>query len=175
MDATGWTEGRDGDAPVYEERLRPRWFVWVVVWAFVACVAIAYGSAYGTSVGVVLGAAGIALTGLALLLGSPLIRVDDRVLRAGPARLPLTAIGAIEPLDSEALQDARSTSFDPRWYTLMRSWSTGTGLRVEVADERDPHPAWLISTKHPEMLASALQTAIQGNRSEMRESLRGKS
>jgi Kef-type K+ transport system membrane component KefB len=86
------------------------------------------------------------------------VRVDDCVLRAGRARLPLTAIGDAEPLDASAMRDARRHG-DPRDYLVLRAWSSRRGVAVAVADPRDPHPRWLISSRHPEQLAQAIRAA----------------
>jgi hypothetical protein len=153
-----WTEGRDGSKSTYRERLHPPVVVVLLMVAFAGLVGVAYGAAYGPPLG---WAAGIALgaLGLGLLAAtSTRVRVDDCVLRAGRARLPLTAIGDAEPLDASAMRDARRHG-DPRDYLVLRAWSSRRGVAVAVADPRDPHPRWLISSRHPEQLAQAIRAA----------------
>lgn len=156
-----WTEGQDGLHPAYSERLFPRWWVWTAIWFFIGCVSIAYGSAFGTAWAVVIAGLGVAASTWALVTTSPVVRVDERVLRVGRARLPRQFIADVEPLGPEAARDARSLELDPRSFLMLRTWSTGTAMRLRVSDPRDPHPTWLFSTKHPRELALALQGWVE--------------
>jgi hypothetical protein len=82
--------------------------------------------------------------------------VDERGLLAGSARLPWSAIGAVEALDAEAAAALRTRDADPRAHLALRGYVT-TAVRVDVADEADPTPYWYVSTRHPAALAEALR------------------
>lgn len=162
MSSTGtdaWTEGRDGQGRSYRERLYPPVAVFVLVIALATMLGVAYGAAYGSALGwgsgLLLGAVGIG----ALLATSTPIHVDDRVLRAGRARLPLAAVAQATALDAEAMRAARRHG-DPRDYVVLRAWSSRRGVSVQLADDRDPHPRWIVSSRHPERLAAAVNEAV---------------
>ena len=117
-----WSEGRDGNHRRYRERLYPPIAVFVLVIGLASIVGVAYGAAYGAAwgwgFGTLLGVLGVGI----LLVTSLPIHVDDRVVRAGRARLPLTSIADVQPLDREAMQEARRHG-DPRDYLVLRAWS----------------------------------------------------
>jgi hypothetical protein len=155
-----WTEGRDGAAPTYRERLWPSPLIVVIALGLAGLLSAAYGAAYGAALG---WGAGLGLSALAILLltlTSPVVHVDECVLRAGRARLPLHVIADIHTLDAATMRRKRR-DIDPRAYLLLRAWSTGTGVLLTLDDSRDPHPQWLISTRHPERLRASVRKALQ--------------
>jgi hypothetical protein len=94
-----------------------------------------------------------------VLLGTaPLVVVDDLVLRAGRARLPLRYAGRIAPLTTDQTREVRGRRADPAAYLCTRGWISRSIL-VEVEDDDDPHPYWLISTRHGDRLAPILAAA----------------
>ena len=141
----------------YSERLLPHWWVWLLAGALVAMLAIAYGAALGAGTGWTVGLAGGVVAGWLLWISSPIIAVDDRDLRAGGARLPRTSIARVDVLDPGAL--AETMRGDARIFTAVRPWSARGALLVVLDDPADPHPAWVLSTRHPDRLASALAAA----------------
>jgi hypothetical protein len=46
---------------------------------------------------------------------------------------------------------------DPEAFVVQRPWISGA-VQVRVADDADPTPYWLISTRNPERLAAALSS-----------------
>ena len=143
---------------MYAERLWPPPWVWLLPPALVSVVAIAYGSAYGTSLGWLLLAVGTAIGWCALVAWSTRLRVDERVFRAGRARLPLRYAGPPEALAGEDFRTA-VRSGDARAYVVVRPWRTRSGVSVPVTDPEDPHPRWLVASRHPDRLAAALESA----------------
>ena len=158
MATDAWTEGEDGTQAAYSERLWPSWWAWLAAPALVSVLAIAYGAAYDAVWGWLILAAGTALAWGVLLATAPVVRVDERVFRAGRARLPRSCVGGVEPLGREAMRE-RLRSGDARAFLMLRSWSSPQGVLVNVADPHDPHPYWLISTRRPDRLAEALREA----------------
>jgi hypothetical protein len=158
METRAWSEGQDGAHPVYRERLWPPVPVVILVIALAVLIGVAYGAAYGSAwgwgAGLVLGLLGLA----ALALTSPVVRVDDRVVRAGRARLPLASISDVQELDADAMRHARRHG-DPRDYLVLRAWSSRTGVAIGLDDPRDPHPRWVVTTRHPARLAEAVAAA----------------
>lgn len=158
-----WQEGHDGTRVTYRERLVPSWWAWVVMIGLVTMVAVAYGAAIDAGVGWVIGGAGVVLLGLSMIVTAPVIRVDDRVVRAGRARLPLPVVGHVEALDSQAAGRARTSGADPRDYLVLRTWASARAVRITVCDPQDPHPSWLVSTRRPQHLADAIRAAAAGS------------
>jgi hypothetical protein len=84
--------------------------------------------------------------------------VDDLVLRAGRARLPLRHVARVATFDAQRTREARGPQADPRAYLCLRGWIR-TSVLVEVDDPDDPHPYWLVSTRRPRDLAPVLAAA----------------
>ena len=93
-----------------------------------------------------------------LLATSTPIHVDDRVVRVGRARLPLASVAGAHPLDRDSMQEARRHG-DPRDYLVLRAWSSRRGVSIPLDDPHDPHPRWIITSRHPERLADAVSQA----------------
>ena len=154
-----WHEGQDGSHPTYREWLYPPVVIIFIVVALTGIVGVAYGAAYGSRLG---WGSGLVLTALALIAlaaTSTPLRVDDRVVRAGRARLPLSAISAAVALDGEQMRQARRFG-DPRDYVVLRAWSSSRGVEIAVGDPHDPHPRWLVTTRHPERFVAAIDAAV---------------
>jgi hypothetical protein len=147
---------------LHRERLLPGWGPWVVAAGLVAMISVAYGAALGGRSGLAVAlVAGLLVT--ALLVGtSPVIRVDESGLCAGRARLPRACVSGASVLDREALVALRAPGADARAFTLLRPWATSRAVLVSLDDPDDPHPAWIVSSRHPDRLVAAL-TATMGS------------
>ncbi|MEU7123926.1 DUF3093 domain-containing protein [Streptomyces zaomyceticus] len=93
--------------------------------------------------------------------GSARIRVVAGSLVAGDARIPVSALGAVEVLDAEEARAWRMHKADPRAFMLMRSYVT-RAVRIEVTDPSDPTPYVYLSSREPEALAQALEAVRVG-------------
>lgn len=101
--------------------------------------------------GVVVGAGVL----LALAWAPPEIRVAAEGLYAGKAFLEAEHIGTVEPLEREATRAALGPELRADAWLLHRSW-VHEAVRVEVNDEADTTPYWVVSTRRPVELADAL-------------------
>jgi|APCry1669188879_1035177.scaffolds.fasta_scaffold02801_8 hypothetical protein len=155
MSVTEHSQSEDGFAIRYRERLVAPFTVWLITAALTASLGIAYGHWLGNNAG--LGAFLVSETIVAFLLitRTPIVSVDDAVFRAGKARLPLQHVGRIVTLDRNETITAKGAAADPRAYLCSRGWIPESIL-VEVTDEIDPHPYWLVSTRHAHELATIL-------------------
>ena len=156
-------EGHDGTVVAFRERLYAPWWAWLVGVALTGSLGVAYGYPLGPPAGWVVFVGAMALVAWWLLGTAPLVVVDDRVLRAGRARLPLRFAGRIAPLDATQTRDARGRLADPAAYLCLRAW-VSTSVLVEVEDPDDPHPYWLVSTRHGHELARTLAAARDATR-----------
>ncbi|MFJ8663681.1 DUF3093 domain-containing protein [Streptomyces sp. NPDC093795] len=93
--------------------------------------------------------------------GSARIRVVAGSLVAGDARVPVTALGAVEVLDAEEARAWRTYKADPRAFMLMRGY-VPRAVRVEVTDPADPTPYLYLSSREPQALADALDAERAG-------------
>jgi len=152
---SGWSEGHDGDHPVYRERLRPPAAVIVIALGLAGIVGVAYGAAYGASWGWAIGLSLAVVVSGVLAATTVILRVDDRVVRAGRARLPLVAVSAVDELDRDEMVKARRHG-DPRDFIVLRAWSSRLGIAITLDDPRDPHPRWIVSTRHPDRFSAAI-------------------
>jgi hypothetical protein len=102
----------------------------------------------------------VVAAGVLLWLGRAQVRVtsDDGVvdLWAGEAHLPITVIARSAQIPRSAKSAALGRQFDPAAYVLHRGW-VGPMVLVVLDDEDDPTPYWLVSTRHPERVLSALR------------------
>jgi hypothetical protein len=92
-----------------------------------------------------------------LFVRAPVVAVEDGFLRAGRARIEVALTGTPETLRGEDARTARGTGLDARAWTVLRGYD---GLvRVPLLDPADPAPYWVVSTRHPQELAAALERA----------------
>lgn len=103
----------------------------------------------------------VVAAGALLWLGRIEIRVtadDDGVeLWAGEAHLPTAVIARTAEIPRSAKSAALGRQLDPAAYVLHRGWA-GPMVLVVLDDEDDPTPYWLVSTRHPERVLSALRS-----------------
>ena len=140
----------------YDERLGVplRW--WALATMFVASVLLAFLVALPAAVA--FGAIGLVVAGVVALFvgyGAAEVAVRDGEFVAGSARIPVGFLAEPTALDSDATKRLLGVEADARAYLLVRP-SLRRAVRVTVVDPADPTPYWLVSTRHPDELASAL-------------------
>ena len=99
-----------------------------------------------------------------LVIGSPRIEVTDAALIAGRARLPLANTGEARGFTGADATAERGTRLDARAWLVIRGWISPV-VKVNVNDDADPTPYWLVSTRHPKDLVAALEKARAGQNS----------
>lgn len=120
----------------------------------VLLVTLPFAGFGGVVAAVLVPAATIAL----LIARSPVVAVEDGMLHAGRARIEVQLTGTPEPLRGDGARAARGTGLDARAWIVLRGWVDGV-VRVPLLDPADPAPYWVVSTRHPEELAAALERA----------------
>jgi hypothetical protein len=142
--------------PVYRERLHVplRW--WVQATMFLATLWLALIVALP---GWVAWAASTALLGVVYgifaWLGSARVEVRGGVLYAGPATIPLALVGDAQALDKVATRRVHGVDADARAFLVTRPYIS-RAVKVTIDDPADPTPYWLISSRHPDRLATVL-------------------
>lgn len=145
-------------ASPYEEHLtapRSWWLICSLVGVAMALILLPFGTLPLLG-GLVGGTAASAV--VASSYGSVRIRVVGDALIAGEAKIPVSALGDAEILDPEKARAWRLHKADPRAFMLLRAYIP-TALRIPVTDPADPTPYVYLSTREPERLSKALETA----------------
>ncbi len=109
------------------------------------------------------GALAWVVSGLALALlaagltayGSARVVVDRVGLRAGRAWIGGEHLGAVTALDAGETRRVAGPEADARAYLVLRPY-VARAVRVEIIDPADPTPYWLVSSRHPDALATAI-------------------
>lgn len=126
-------------------------FAIVVWWVFVLATPMAFAIGAGVLVAVALGAA-------LWSYGRAEVTVRDGEIRACGARIEAEYCGDAVALDAERTAMIRGRDADARAYLAIRPY-VATAVRLDVDDERDPTPYWLISSRDPARLVAAIDAA----------------
>ncbi|MES2094752.1 MAG: DUF3093 domain-containing protein [Actinomycetota bacterium] len=93
-----------------------------------------------------------------LIATSPVIELVPGELVAGRARVPIELIGAVTAFRGEEATLQRGRLLDARAWLLIRGWVSPV-VRIEISDDNDPTPYWIVSTRAPEDLVAAITAA----------------
>lgn len=107
------------------------------------------------------GITAVMLVGMAafyLVYGGVRVVVRDGWFHAGRARIEVTLLGEATALDAAETRRVAGVDADARAHLVLRPYLKGA-VRVELTDPADPTPYWLVSTRHPAALATALSGA----------------
>ena len=148
-------EGKDGFNQIYRERLLPGIAAWLLVFFMTASLGIAYGYVFGNTFGVVLTFFATGAIYALMYFGSPVISIDELVIRVADARLPRRFVGSVNLLDETKTSESRRTATHRDAYIVMRA-AIKESIVFDVKDESDPHPYWQFSSRNPAKLISAL-------------------
>jgi hypothetical protein len=142
--------------PTHDERLRVPWTWWPVVVLIVLFGALEVGSGFSF---VVLIPVAVFLVGFfivpLLLSGRARVQLSDGVLHAGKADLPVMQVTSITALDRDQTRLRLGPQADPAAHTVVRGW-IGSSVMLGLANP-DPVPYWVVSTRRPEELVSAIK------------------
>ena len=150
-------EGSRTIRTIYRER------IWPSPWVFVSTALVMPASLLvflpinlfaGVIVAIMLYAAIV----LVLVATSPVISVSLSELVAGRARVPVDLISAVTAFDGEEATLQRGRMLDARAWLLIRGWVSPV-VKIELSDENDPTPYWIVSTRTPDALVAAVSTA----------------
>ena len=140
----------------------PGWaFVFLVFALTFGIILVPLGRSW-VALGMSLGLLGV---GVLVVASTPRVAVVDGVLYAGRARIGVEHLGTPEVLDRTRWNDEMGPDFDVRAFHCTRGW-VRQGIRVPIDDPADPTTAWVISSRHPEALCTAIsgQRAVRADR-----------
>jgi hypothetical protein len=95
---------------------------------------------------------------LLLWFGRIRVTVTADELQVDDARLPLAVISDVVALDAAGKREALGVGAHPLAFIIQRPW-IGPAVQVLLDDPEDPTPFWVISTRRPVELATALLAA----------------
>ncbi len=139
---------------LYRERLLPGWSIFVAT-ALVIPASLLVFLPISPFAGLVTAVVLYTTIVVVLLATSPLIEVTDDMLRVGRARIERSFVGTVTAHGKADAVAERGTRLDARAYLVLRGWAPGV-VRIEITDDADPTPYWLVSTRRPDELADIL-------------------
>ena len=140
---------------IFAEVLRPPIWVLAFIYFMFLSLVIAIWAAFDTiATMVAFTIATLAMPFIALSLTSR-ISVDQRELRIDKAHIELKYLGKVTVLDSDAMRMLRTRDADPAAFLAIKFWAA-KGIKIEVTDQRDSTPYWLVTSKRGEKLAALL-------------------
>jgi hypothetical protein len=149
------------DRLLYRERLTPPLWLWICTALLVlSLVPVLIVVIHPLAVLVVIAVIGAAAAA-GLVKTTPTIALSAGELRAGRARIPLTALGRAVALTTGQARTLRGPEIEPRAYHLIRGWIEAAVV-VEIRDPGDPTPYWYVSTRRPAELSAAITRAVAG-------------
>jgi Protein of unknown function (DUF3093) len=141
----------------YRERLVPGPWIYIMT-ALVIPAALLVFLPINVFVGVVVSLVMYIVAVIVLTVTSPVIEVTDTEFIAGRARLPLANVGEVTGYSKTEASLQRGRLLDARAWLVIRGWVDPV-VKVEVLDDRDPAPYWLVSTRQPDAVISAVSEA----------------
>jgi len=145
----------------YRERLRVPVSWWLLA---VPVIAILGGEVYagfgGFIPALIYAVFVVAVAGFLLAWGAASVEVADGALRAGGATLPLSQIGDVVALDEKQAALLRGPRADPAAHLMLRPYLK-RAVYIALADPGSAVPYWLVATRHPEELATAIERGRQ--------------
>jgi hypothetical protein len=145
--------------PAYVERLRLSWWMWppAVIVDIILATELLLG--FPAIPAWIPFAVLIPLTvALLLRLGRLRVAVTGDEFQVDDARLPVSVIADVVALDAAGKREALGVGAHPVAFVIQRPW-IGPAVQVLLDDPADPTPYWVVSTRRPVELATALLAA----------------
>jgi Protein of unknown function (DUF3093) len=144
---------------IFRERLTVPLVWWLLAVLLSLSVFVAVGWYLGLAWGVGVSAACLAVAVAIFVSAATQVVVDAEGLQVGRARIEFGYLAGATALDEPATARRAGPEADARAYLVLRPY-VRTAVEVTLDDTGDPTPYWLISSRRPDELASALSAAI---------------
>jgi hypothetical protein len=150
---------------LFRERLTVPIIWWALAGLFSLSVLVAVGAYLGPAWG--LGTSVATLLVAAAIFGSAaiVISVEEQEVRVGRASIEHAYIATCRALNAEETRRRTGVEADARAHLVLRPYIKTT-VEITLDDIEDPVPYWLVSTRHPQRLAAALQDAASSTLTE---------
>ena len=147
----------------YTERLWVPIGWWVLGTLFALSLLAAVFFYLGPAVGIGIGAGVMVVIAVMFLsYGRERLRVTEDRLWAGQANVEWRYVADVQALDQPATRLRRGRDADARAFLVLRPY-LHRAVEVTLADDQDPTPYWLISTRAPERLEQAIRERLSGS------------
>jgi len=93
---------------------------------------------------------------LVIFFNSPTIEVSDSTLSCKGATIEKSLIGEVAIIPKSEAFEELGQKLDARAWLSIQASVKGL-VKLEISDENDNTPYWLVSTRRPELLAAALK------------------
>ena len=141
----------------YKEVIHPPlWLIAFVYFLFLSLVISIWAALGNTPATITLGLTTAWLVDL-YYRTSLKIEVNENELRVGAARIDRQYIGKAIALTGDEVKLLRTRDADPNAHLAIRFW-TSKAVKMELSDDRDPTPYWLITSNNPKALEAALKS-----------------
>ena len=136
---------------------RINWPVWL--WLFLAMMSASIYLTFWAPFGNLFAAVVSILISITLIYSAKKSALEIVVINdwlyVGNAKIDCKYIKKVTALKREEFLNLRGQNADPAAFNATRFW-VSTGVKVELNDENDPTPYWLIATRKPKKLAAVL-------------------
>lgn len=141
----------------YVEKLWPNLWAWVIVLGLSAAGILIFIPINETAATIAFFVM-LTLQSAILILTTPKIEVTESTLQVGRAVIDHNHVGAVTVFHGGDAVAQRGTKLNGLAYLCIRGWIHPV-VRIEITDPADNTPYWLTSSRNPERLAAALQSA----------------
>lgn len=142
----------------FREVIRPPLWLMAFIYFLALSLGIAIWAAINTMAAVMVMALLTAATILIYFTSTLVIEIDEHELRVGEAHIAKKFCGEIKVLTPAEMSLQRTREADPAAYLAIRFW-TAHGVKIEVRDQRDQTPYWLVTSKRGDALTQALKNS----------------
>jgi len=140
----------------FREVIRPPLWLMAFIYFLALSLGIAIWAAMTTMIAAVVMALLTAATFLIYFTSSLVIEIDDLELRVGKAHIDKKFCGEVTVLTPAHMSLQRTREADPAAFLAIRFW-TAHGVKIEITDDRDQTPYWLVTSKRGDALAQSLR------------------
>ena len=140
----------------FREVLRPPFWLMAFIYFLALSLGIAIWAAMNTIAAVIVMTPLTLATVAIYFIASLVIEIDENELRVGKAHIDKKFCGEVRVLTPAQMSLQRTREADPAAFLAIRFW-TAHGVKIEINDDRDQTPYWLITSKRGEKLAKALR------------------
>lgn len=150
----------NGSMVLYRERLWPSKWLPLIFFMLVPLFWLLLAP-FNADLGLLVGIASFILVLVIVYSRVSTAIVTESGFTYGRATIDKEFIGAVSAFSGAPALDQRRTKLDARAWTKFHT--VGDGLvRIEIVDPDDPTPYWLVSTRRPNELATALRQIRAG-------------
>ncbi|WP_207456683.1 DUF3093 domain-containing protein [Desertivibrio insolitus] len=148
--------------PAFRERLRPPYSLYLALVLLIPAMLVIF-LPIDPRIGFVVAPLAFVVAVVVITLIAPTVSVTAGELVAGRAHLPLEYTGQVTVHRGGEAALQRGQHLDARAWLVIRG-GIDPVVRVEVTDERDPVPYWLVSSRRPDELAAAIAAGRDARR-----------